>query len=64
MSDYPICPRCGGYIPNNERPGEYPGALSRTDNETYVCSWCGELEAMEQLLLGAPMPKKQWEASS
>lgn len=46
----PICPRCGGFIPNNERPGEYPGALSRVDNETEICSACGVAEAMQGLL--------------
>jgi len=40
------CPRCGGGVPNDQHPGEYPGALSRYDNETYVCSSCGSAEAM------------------
>lgn len=43
-----ICPRCeSSYIPNNEFPGEYPGALSRVDNKTEICSECGVLEALE-----------------
>lgn len=42
----PTCPRCGGFIPSNERPGQYPGALSRADNETEVCSACGQEEAL------------------
>lgn len=43
-----ICPRCeSNYIPNNEFPGEYPGALSRVDNKTEICSECGVLEALE-----------------
>ena len=42
------CPRCGGAIPNNEHPGAYPGALSRWDNATEVCSACGDAEAMLQ----------------
>lgn len=46
--DKPICPRCGSFIPNDEQPGAYPGALSRTDNFTEVCSACGSREAMEQ----------------
>lgn len=46
-----ICPRCEGYIPTNATPGLYPGALSRTDNKTYICSACGEEEA---LLILAP----------
>jgi hypothetical protein len=42
------CPRCGGGIPNNETPGAYPGAISRWDNATEVCSGCGADEAMLQ----------------
>lgn len=33
------CPRCGGKIKT------YP-ALSRRDNKTYICSDCGQDEAM------------------
>lgn len=40
------CPRCGGCVPNNKEPGRYPGALSRVDNKTYICSSCGTSEAM------------------
>ena len=29
--------------------GQYPGALSRTDNLTEVCSNCGTMEAIEQM---------------
>ena len=42
------CPRCGGAVPNAAAPGKYPGALSRYDNETYICSGCGQAEAMWQ----------------
>ena len=42
----PICPRCHGFIPSNERPGEYPGAISRADNKTEICSDCGTEEAL------------------
>lgn len=42
-----VCPRCEGWIPNNEQPGAYPGALSRLDNKTEICSACGTAEAME-----------------
>ena len=42
------CPRCGGGIPNSAHPGAYPGALSRWDNQTEVCSGCGSDEAMAQ----------------
>ena len=47
---YPVCPKCGGYIPNNDTPGAYPGALSREDNETMICSECGTREALNQIL--------------
>jgi hypothetical protein len=40
------CPRCGEGIPNNRDRGLYPGALSRTDNETEICSDCGLEEAL------------------
>jgi hypothetical protein len=40
------CPGCGGGIPNNETPGLYPGAISRYDNRTEICSSCGTNEAM------------------
>lgn len=49
----PICPRCQGYIPNNEWPGAYPGALSRLDNKTEICSACGTDEAMEDYFEGS-----------
>ena len=40
-----LCPRCEGFIPNNETPGAYPGAISRLDNKTEICSACGVSEA-------------------
>lgn len=40
------CPNCGGFIPNNEAPGAYRGALSRVDNKTEICSSCGTAEAI------------------
>ena len=43
-----ICPLCGGDVPNTEHKGKYPGALSRTDNETEICSACGTAQALEQ----------------
>ena len=43
-----ICPRCqDNWIPTNEHPGQYPGALSRADNKTEICSDCGVAEALE-----------------
>lgn len=53
----PTCPRCTGAIPNNAQPGAYPGALSRVDNETEICSSCGTEEAMFQFTNpGVPLP--------
>ena len=46
----PKCPRCGHGIPNDAQEGEYPGALSRRDNKTYICSECGTLEALEDFM--------------
>lgn len=40
------CPTCGGSVPNNETPGAYPGAISRADNQTEICSACGTSEAL------------------
>lgn len=42
------CPRCGEGIPNNYQRGQYPGAVSRWDNVTEICSQCGVDEAMLQ----------------
>jgi hypothetical protein len=44
------CPDCSGLIPNNKTPGAYPGAVSRRDNKTEICSECGTREAMEDFL--------------
>lgn len=54
------CPRCGGGIPNDINVGAYPGALSRTDNETEICSECGTMEALENQLYGEPTPQREW----
>lgn len=51
------CPRCGGWIPNDDEPGAYPGAMSRymvpIDGELRrcieICSACGEHEAFQQM---------------
>lgn len=42
------CPRCGHKIPNDDTPGAFAGALSRTDNATMICSACGTHEALLQ----------------
>jgi len=49
-ANYPKCPSCGGFIPNNETPGAYTGALSRKDNKTEICSSCGTKEALVEHL--------------
>ena len=54
------CPRCGGGIPNDINKGAYPGALSRTDNATEICSECGIYEALEQYANGIPNSKETW----
>lgn len=54
------CPRCGDWIPNNIRPGAYPGAISRTDNVTEICSECGTIEALEQHFGDGLMPQSDW----
>jgi hypothetical protein len=43
-----LCPRCENFIPNNATPGAYPGAISRLDNITEICSDCGGEEAVLQ----------------
>lgn len=60
--DQHTCPRCLGGIPNNDERGAYPGALSRTDDKTEVCSDCGLAEAIEQVLLDKLLPQSEWKA--
>lgn len=56
-----ICPRCKyNWIPCNERPGEYPGAISRADNKTEICSQCGTDEALTQHFEGFVKPVEEW----
>lgn len=59
----PICPRCLGYIPNNEMPGAYIGAMSRTDNATEICSDCGTEEAMLDFARGEMPEQDRWPVS-
>jgi len=40
------CPICDGAIPSEREAGKYPGALSRYDNKTEICSNCGVTEAL------------------
>lgn len=50
MLNKPVCPRCLGFIPSNAFAGEYPGAISRIDNKTEICSDCGTEEAITALI--------------
>lgn len=52
----PVCPRCDGFIPSNLTPGRYPGAISRVDNKTEICSDCGREEALDRDALEALWP--------
>lgn len=54
------CPRCGGGVPNDTQRGQYPGALSRYDNATYVCSKCGSEEGLSSVGLGSSVPFENW----
>ena len=47
------CPRCTKLIKG------FP-ALSRTDNETYICSDCGTQEGMEDYFLDGCKPISKW----
>jgi ribosomal protein L37E len=58
-----VCPRCGGGIPNEYERGAYPGAMSRWDNETEICSACGQDEALRQFYghdVSPRNPDKLW----
>tara|TARA_B100000029_G_scaffold516341_1_gene628888 strand:- start:13589 stop:15193 length:1605 start_codon:yes stop_codon:yes gene_type:complete len=45
-----LCPICSGPIPNEKHRGKYPGALSRWDNESEICSACGTAEALSPMI--------------
>jgi hypothetical protein len=47
---------CEGWIPNNDEPGAYPGALSRFFENTEICSDCGQAEAIYQYLMTKYQP--------
>lgn len=62
------CPRCGGWIPSDDRPGAHGGALSRrfiraTDSEVEVCSRCGLAEAIGDDDAETMMPRRKVLAS-
>ena len=45
-----LCPICSGPIPNEKHRGKYPGALSRWDNKSEICSACGTAEALSPMI--------------
>lgn len=56
-----ICPRCNeNFIPSNENPGKYPGAISRADDKTEICSMCGTEEAVEVYAAGGCTALSDW----
>lgn len=61
MLNKPVCPRCLGFIPSNAFAGEYPGAISRIDNKTEICSDCGQEEAITALIDTDQWPIVQYE---
>jgi hypothetical protein len=59
------CPRClKNLIPNNDHPGEYPGAMSRVEVDgrriIEICSVCGEDEAFEEFFGQHLTPVGKW----
>jgi len=50
------CPRCGSAVM------DFP-ALSRTDNKTKICSPCGQIEGIEDLVTGQPLPQWLWQVN-
>jgi len=58
-----ICPSCNGFIPNNETPGAYPGAISRKDNKTEICSACGVEEAVQSLISKRDANSIAWQST-
>lgn len=53
------CPRCLGGVPTPSERGKYPGAISRTDNVTEICSECGVQEALETFT-STLKPQTKW----
>jgi RNA polymerase subunit RPABC4/transcription elongation factor Spt4 len=66
-----LCPRCernrftpygGSAAPQGSGINEFapPPALSRLDNATYICSYCGSAEAARDLAGWPPIPPSDW----
>lgn len=60
QATFAICPRCGNQKLRTDRPAM--NALSRTDNQTYVCSDCGTAEALDDYF-GTPLKQTDWVVS-
>ena len=58
MSEISICPICGHFIPNDDTPGKFPGATSRRDNKTEICTSCGIQEAINEYTSSALYQEK------
>ena len=58
MTVYITCPRCLGFT---VREPEESNALSRRDNKTYICSECGQEEAIVDMARseGRTIPLRQ-----
>jgi transcription elongation factor Elf1 len=50
------CPRCNG----NTLPIGYPGALSRVDNKTEICSPCGQDEGFRDFFDNRLSQLNEW----
>jgi predicted RNA-binding Zn-ribbon protein involved in translation (DUF1610 family) len=60
--NYITCPRCGEQTLHADKP--LLNAISRTDNETYICSRCGEAEAAEDFAPGKKIQgQHRWKAA-
>lgn len=58
---YTTCPRCGRNTLRTDRPAM--NALSRTDNQTYVCGECGTDEGLAAMAAGMALHSKDaWRA--
>lgn len=54
------CVRCGEVPPDSDPWHRGVGALSRTDNRTYICSRCGTSEALQDFSGEGLTPQNQW----
>ena len=59
-TNLPPCPRCTGPIPNAVATVYHTGAISRTDNQTEICSDCGLDEALRVFASARAIPQTEW----